>query len=413
MLKRLLFGLSLTFLTTGAYAEPAKPDFFSDKDWANVKNLVDVDRVKWNAYDPKLAKKKDGSPYRILDVAVWTGDDYQVVAHHLLKAQLESAGAQVTLINTDHAAEAMTRAFDDAIATHSYDAIVAQPIDPEALASVVDRATAAGIDVFNWVSKAETDQVTGWVRYLPDRLDTNGQIGAKIVELAKQAGATPDKPYEVLELWGTRAEQTVVDRHNGFVKGLNNDPSIKVIESADTLGQPEALIKAIQDGFAANPDIKAVYPHFGDAGAIAEGLRSVGKLFPKSDPKHVVVVLQDIDKSMLNYLKEGTFDYTVSNNPWQQIDVLTKQLLWKTVLKQPLNDGDAFSGKVVRPRGVNLPMPFLSGDDIQTKKAQLFGGTVAFTDMPLGKWELWPTLDTTEIGLPIPTIEDRKKLLDY
>jgi hypothetical protein len=33
--------------------------------------------------------------------------------------------------------------------------------------------------------------------------------------------------------------------------------------------------------------------------------------------------------------------------------------------------------------------------------------------MPLGKWADWPVLDTKSIGLPTPTIEDRKKLLNY
>ena len=44
---------------------------------------------------------------------------------------------------------------------------------------------------------------------------------------------------------------------------------------------------------------------FGDAGAIIEGLRSVGKLAPAGDPDHVVVVLQDIDKAMLDPLRDA------------------------------------------------------------------------------------------------------------
>jgi hypothetical protein len=43
----------------------------------------------------------------------------------------------------------------------------------------------------------------------------------------------------------------------------------------------------------------------------------------------------------------------------------------------------------------------------------MWGGTIAFTEMPLGKWADWPVLDTKSIGLPTPTIEDRKKLLNY
>ena len=134
----------------------------------------------------------------------------------------------------------------------------------------------------------------------------------------------------------------------------------------------------------------------------------MGKLAPPGDPNHVTVILQDIDKAMLTPLRDGTFDSTVSNNPWHQIDVLVKQFLWHTVLQQPLvTEGDGL------PKNVLLPMPFLNGETIDTPVAKMWGGTVAFTDMPLGKWDQWPVLDTSSIGLPTPTIEDRKRLLDY
>jgi ABC-type sugar transport system substrate-binding protein len=198
-----------------------------------------------------------------------------------------------------------------------------------------------------------------------------------------------------------------------MVDGLQGSNLVEIIESVDTSGQPEAMIKAIQDAFARYPDIKAIYPQFGDAGAIIEGLRSVGKLAPAGDPNHVVVVLQDIDKAMLTPLRDGTFDYTVSNNPWHQIDVVVKQFLWHTVMKQQLNEGDAISGKVEFPKHVLLPMPLLTGKTIDTDAAKMWGGTVAFTDMPLGKWNYWPVLDTREIGLPTPTMDDRKRLVGY
>ena len=120
------------------------------------------------------------------------------------------------------------------------------------------------------------------------------------------------------------------------------------------------------------------------------------------------MILQDIDKAMLTPLRDGTFDGTVSNNPWHQVDVVMKQFLWHTVMKQPLVEGgDGL------PRRVMLPMPFLTKDTIDTEAAHMWGGSVAFTDMPLGKWEYWPVLDTTSVGLPTPTIEDRKRLLGY
>lgn len=54
--------------------------------------------------------------------------------------------------------------------------------------------------------------------------------------------------------------------------------------------------------------------------------------------------------------------------------------LWHTVLQQPLVD----DGKGL-PKDVFLSMPFLTKDSIDTLAAHMRGGTVAFTDMPLGK----------------------------
>jgi ABC-type sugar transport system substrate-binding protein len=284
-------------------------------------------------------------------------------------------------------------------------------MDPGSIATTIDKAISAGIDVYDWVIPAKTDKLTGFAGYIADAIDANGQIGKVFAKEAQTAGATADKPYRILEIWGIRAAPICQDRHNGMMKGIGANAAVQVVESVDTAGQPEAEVKAIQDAFARYPDIKAIYPQFGDAGAIIEGLRSVGRLAPKGDPKHVAVILQDIDKAMLAPLKDGTFDYTISNNPWHQIDVALKQFMWHTVLKQPL--ADAASGDAKMPRWVQLPMPLMSGETIDTSAAHMWGGTIAFTEMPLGKWEQWPVLDTSKIGLSTPTMADRMRLLKY
>ncbi len=410
----LALALSLAFsVSIAARAQSdEKPSFIPDKDWQQMKTLVDPSRVSWNPYTD-LAKKKDGAPYKVLYIPVWMGDDYQVVAQHLLETQMKQAGAELTTISAEFDVPTQARLMEDAIATHAYDAIILHPIDPTALAVTINKAIDAGIDVYNWVLPANTDKVSGYAVYDADKPEGNGQIGVKFLELAKEGGATAEKPYRVLQIWGARALPICQARDHGMKTALQGSPLVQVIDSVDTSGQPEALIKAIQDAFARYPDIKAIYPQFGDAGALIEGLRSVGRLAPPSDPKHVVVILQDIDKAMLGPLRDGTLDYTVSNNPWHQMDVVMKQFLWHTTLKQPLESGDAISGKIKLPRNVLLPMPFLTGKTIYTPAGLMWGGTVAFADMPLGKWDYWPVLDTREIGLPTPTVADRKRLLGY
>jgi ABC-type sugar transport system substrate-binding protein len=389
-----------------------KPAFISDQDWSAIKSKIDPARVQWNPYKG-LAVKKDGSPYRVLDLRLWMGDDYQVVAHFLAQTQLESAGAKYALLSSEFDAPLQAHMLEDAVATRAYDAVLLHPLDREAMKVPVEKAIDAGIDVYDWVTPVPSTKLTGFVGYKADEMQGNGLIGQEFVKLAKEAGATPEHPFVVLEIWGIRSAPLCVERHNGLMMGIGGSPLVKVIESVDTAGQPGAQTKAIQDAFSREPNIKGIYPQFGDAGAEIEGLRSVGHLTPPGDQKHVYVILQDIDKAMLPALRDGTFHATVSNNPWHQIDVMVKQFMWHTVLKQPLGEGDYRTQNVKLPRTVLLPMMLLDKNSIDTPEAQVFGGTVAFTDMPLGKWNEWPVLDTSKIGLPTPTLADRKQMLGY
>ncbi|MCB1494348.1 MAG: sugar ABC transporter substrate-binding protein [Bauldia sp.] len=379
----------------------------SEGDWESMKNLVDPTAVHFEGYEAGLGLKEDGSPYRVLYTPSWLGDDYQVVANGLLHAQLGKAGVEVTTISGDLGAANQVRAIEDAIATGQYDAIILQPLNPQTIAVAVDKAVAAGIDVYSWVTTPNTEEYTGFAGYDADLVETNGQVGTKLVELAEAAGATEENPYLVLEIWGGRSYPTSQTRHSGVHKGIGDSKIVKVIETADTDGNPDTVIRAIQDAFAQYPGIQAMYPHWGDASSFEEGLRSVGRLADKGEDGHVVVFLQDIDKSMLGGMRDGVFDYTLSNGPWPQIDLVMKMFLWHTVLKQPLGDGADL------PKDVYLPMPLLTGEQLYTPEGQLFGASVAFADMPLGKWDVWPVLDTTSVGYPVPTLAARKTLLGY
>ena len=204
-----------------------------------------------------MSVKKDGTPYRVLYLPVWMGDDYQVVAANLAKYQLEQAGAKFTLVSAEFDAQKEAHAIEDAIAT-KVQAIV-QPMDPGALASTIDKAIAAGIDVYDWVIPAKTKQADRLRWLYHDAMDGNGQIGQIFNEKARPP-TTPEKPYRVLEIWGSRAAPICQDRHNGIMKkGIGDNKAVQIVESVDTAGQPEAEVKAIKDWSTRYPDIQAIY----------------------------------------------------------------------------------------------------------------------------------------------------------
>lgn len=129
--------------------------------------------------------------YKVLYLPVWMGDDYQVIAQHLLQTQLEEAGATFTTSSAEFDVPTQTRLMEDAIATHAYDAIVLHPIDPTSMATTIDKAIASGIDVYNWVLPANTDKLTGFAGYDADTMEGNGQIGVKFSNSPKRRALPP------------------------------------------------------------------------------------------------------------------------------------------------------------------------------------------------------------------------------
>ena len=59
----------------------------------------------------------------------------------------------------------------------------------------------------------------------------------------------------------------------------------------------------------------------------------------------------------------------------------------------------------------DLPMAVVTAENIETIK--IFGATPCYVWMPAGQWDLWPVLDTSDIGLSSPTVEMREQLKGY
>jgi ABC-type sugar transport system substrate-binding protein len=64
-------------VTPGQATRSVRPDVWSDEHvrWTRIKPLIDPAGVSWNPYKG-MGVKKDGSPYRVLYLPVWMGDDY-------------------------------------------------------------------------------------------------------------------------------------------------------------------------------------------------------------------------------------------------------------------------------------------------------------------------------------------------
>ncbi len=141
--------------------------------------------------------------------------------------------------------------------TKGVSVIIISPVDSKGVKAAITKAEKAGIKVITVDVPANNVDVTSFVG------TDNFAGGEKAAELmAKSIGgkgnvAVIDYP----------TVQSVVDRVEGFKKGLEKHPDVKIVAIQPGITRPEALATA-QNILQANPDIVGIFG-FGDDAALA------------------------------------------------------------------------------------------------------------------------------------------------
>jgi len=375
-----------------------------------IQSLVDPNQVLMNPYKG-LGLKPDGSKFRCMSIHVWMGDDWQYVAKGFYTYHFEQSGMSVSAIDAAFSTDVQMGYIEDTAAAKNADFIIIEPADSVMLNPAIQRALDAGIPTYEYIIPTSSPVKAGWAGYRdegPGGIDAIGKLEAA------EAAKNPNQPYKILELWGQRANVCCQNRDAGWRLGLDlaNHPNIEIIESAETMGLTELMMAGIVDGFAANPDIKAIYAHFGDGSGFVSGLKAVNKYAPVGDPNHIFVVPNDTDRNSMAEVEKGYFDGCGSLSSWHTIDLTMKQVFWHTVLGQDV------------PMKAYVPYYVMTKDNYMTLKVN--GGAANFIAMPMnggGDWALWPTLNSgpdsdsvRDMGMepmPTPTVADRQALLGY
>lgn len=104
------------------------------------------------------------------------------------------------------------------------DLIMISPNEAKPLTAVVEKAFKAGIPVVVIDRKVLTDQYTTF-------------IGANNYNIGEAAGKYAAKLLNgkgnIVEIWGLKGSTPAQERHDGFVKGLEGNPDIKIIYDQD------------------------------------------------------------------------------------------------------------------------------------------------------------------------------------
>jgi len=359
------------------------------------KGLVDSSLVL-NPYEGGLATKPDGTPLRVRHSTHILPVDYCMNHDGLMKSFVERAGGTYSSFDANLVVDAQIADLDNIIAQKSADVLILHPVEEYSSVPAVERVVAAGIPVFTWDATSPTEAVTSFAHHKFDGPAGTNVVAEYLVELAEKE----NKQINLLEIWAIPDSVHIQSRHVALHEVIDGHPLINVVaETAGTGGSSETTAAYVEDAVGAHPEINAIFGDGGGQDAAVDGLRAAGRLFKVGDPNHIILIGNDTDARTIQAVVDGYWDAFGTHQPWDLADLPVKLLLTSVILGESV------------PQEVVVPMEAVTSENIETIK--VFGATPCYVWMPAGNWDLWPVLDTSEIGLEAPTVEMRKDLKGY
>ncbi len=213
------------------------------------------------------------------------------------KAKAEGVTLDVSIANQD--LNKQVSDIEDFI-TKKVDAIILSPVDSKGVKSVILKAQKAGIPVFTVDIAASGVEVTSHVA--TDNYAGGVLAGELMGQVLGGKGEVGVITYPTI--------QSVIDRVDGFKKGVEKFPELKIVAMQPGITRAEALVTS-QNMLQANPDLAGIFG-FGDDMALAaasavksarkttkvigfDGMEEARKAVD-SDPLFVGVITQHPDK---------------------------------------------------------------------------------------------------------------------
>jgi len=366
-------------------------------DIPELEGLCDPDLLM-NPFGEDFAVKPDGTPYEFAITFLFLGADPVVNYKGIMTSLIRRAGGEVTTFDAEFNAQKQTDYIDDLITVPGRmpDGLIVNAVNEQMLAPAVDRATAAGLPCFAYDIRIYSDNLVSlfWRDFTGVRCPGSDVMGEYFIKRAEE----DNKHLYVYEVWGWKVMETAHQRHEGFHNAVDGHPLITVIESPDTQWSPEISANFIIDAFTTNPDLNAVYNHGSGLSGIPEGLRGIDRLLPYEDPDHVLVGTNDCDSRVVENMEKGYVDAFLTHGGWHLGDGAVKLMLTCIVCGKPV------------PKEVLCPTFLVTPENIDT---EFFFGALSYPKMPLNQWDIWPALDTTEIGIEAPTLALRMEYMGY
>lgn len=182
------------------------------------------------------------------------------------------------------------------------DALIVNPVDPDALKPALERARKAGVPIIA-VDRPVNDEVDSFIGR--ENYEMGKLAGELAVELLGGKGAAKGK---ILELQGDAGGSVMMARRDGFHEAVDAEKGIVVVQSPYCEYVRSKAVSATQDLVQAHPDIDLIYGHNDDMAL--GGLQVMEQL-----NKNVYVVGVDGLMEAVKAIVDGRYDGTAMNDP--------------------------------------------------------------------------------------------------
>lgn len=396
-----IMSLVVTMICVGcAKPEPTAEPTEDPSLQAEYQELIDQGIVRadllLNPYGSDFALKPDGTPYRFSALYMITSVDVAWNHCGVMESYIERAGAECTILDCNYDVEVQIGQIEDIIALDLADGIFLHATNEDMLVPAAEKAEAAGIPLIAFDTYLHSENVTSRVHHDYKGETASNLMAEYFLEKVRQEG----KHLNIVLVWGPKSVEIIQDRANRFKETIEANPELAtiVVETPETFCGNEDTCEYLLDAFTAYPELNTVYVTCGGETGTIEALRALDRLYPRDHPDHVLCALNDCDTIALEQMDAGYVDCFLANFAPHLADVPLKLMFHKVVLRQSV------------PQDVVLPMNMVTP---KTSRDLVYGVSVAYPRLPYEKWDLWPVLDTTEIGIETPTKEMRKELCGY
>lgn len=254
-----------------------------------------------------------------------------------VEEQLAAEGYQAEVVVADDSATAQQQQVDQLVSQKSVAAVIMVPVDATQAVNAVKAANAASVPVFCIDRRVTAEGATVACTVETDNA-AMGEEAAKyglrlLCERHKLDPAKPDDvkklKTKVVHLWGLEAASSAQDRAKGFDAVFNAaaTPGVEIIKAVGNFNaktSQEQVAPLLQK----HPDVELIFCHNDDnaLGALNAVKDVKNGREPATDPRRVLIVSMDGNKPVIEAVRAGEIEGTVSQEPIEMGRETVRQL---------------------------------------------------------------------------------------